>query len=136
MFILIYFINFNFKKNIFIGYFNINTNLISVNNNIKFTVLKFFDNGFVTSKSTSFILLFFFLVFNFFGDYLFLLIINYVSQIEAYFNKDSINTFKYYYSTNFANTSVFKNLYLIVILINIISLKILLTNYYKNITNF
>lgn len=137
MFILIYFINFNFKKNIFIGYFNINTNLISVNNNIKFTVLKFFDNGFVTSKSTSFILLFFFLVFNVFGDYLFLLIINYVSQIEAYFNKNYfINTFKYYYSTNFANTSVFKNLYLIVILINIISLKILLTNYYKNITNF
>lgn len=137
MFILIYFINFNFKKNNFIGYFSINTNFILINSNIKFTVLKFFDNGFVTSKSTSLILLFFFLIFNFCGDYLFLLIINYISQIEAYFNKNYfLNTLKYYYSVNFANTVVFKNLYLIVILINIISLKVLLTNYYKNITNF
>lgn len=136
MFILIYFINFNFKKNFFNGYFSINTDIIVWTNYSKFNLNKFFDNNYLTSKSTCFVLLGFFVIFNLCGDYLFLLVIEYLSQIDSFFNKNYFNMdFKYYYSTNLSSSTFFYNLYIGVIFINIISLKILISFYYKNNSN-
>lgn len=136
MFILIYFINFNFKKNNFSGYFGVNTEITYFNKYNKFNLIKLFDNQYITSKSTCFVLFLFFFIFNCFGDIIFLVIINYLAQLDSFFSTNYFTIdFKYYYSINTVSSNFFYNLYISVICINLISLKILLTNYYKNLTN-
>jgi len=136
MFILIYFINFNIKKNNFHTYFNINTNAQVYNINTFTNVLRFFDLSYVTSKSTSYILLLFFIIFNSLGDYVFLLLINNLSQYDSFFLKNYfIINLKYYYSISVVNTLFLNKLYLLIIYLNILSLQYLSSCYYKNLKN-
>lgn len=131
IFILIFYVNFNFKKNIYKNY-NLNKNHYMFIN-----VTSYFDLNYVTSKSTKIILFFFFIGLNFFGDYFFLLIIDYIYQSDSFYVKNYLKyNFKNYLSINIINSLFIKNLYVFILLINFVSIKYILINFYKNVFNF
>lgn len=134
MFILVYFINFNLKKNIYINYFNNNYKNYDKNN--KYSVTSFFENVFINSKSTVFLLFFFYFIFNFFGDYFSLILYNYMYQNESFFVKNYFKlNFKNYLSVNLLSGFNIYNIYAFIVLINLISINYILSIFYKNSTN-
>jgi len=133
MFILIYFVNFNFKKTNFMSYFSINKNIFNVFKYKTNTLLQFWNTSYATSKITTYVLFSVFILFNFFGDFIFLILINNISQIDSFYSKNyfALNL-KYYYSTSIINMYFLTKLYILIILINICSLKYILNMYYTN----
>lgn len=131
IFILIFYVNFNFKKNIYKNY-NLNKNYYYFWNNINF-----FDINYITSKSTKIILFLFFIILNFFGDYFFLILIDYIYQNDSFYVKNYLKyNYKSYLAINMLNSNFFQNLYIFILIINFISIKYIFINFYKNNYNF
>lgn len=142
MFILLFSVNFNIKKNIYLNYVNLNFNknyTIKLSNIDKKNeiFLSNYEINYILSKATSILLFVFWFVFNFSGDYLHIILNNIIYQFDSYFEKNFYNiNFKYYYSINIYSYDFFNNLFWLIVLISVISFKFLLFNFFKNLKNY